>query len=241
MACLLVANSGLYVSQRLTDLVYAGDPLNAIRILSEFAVDEIVVLEVSKYHHMPKSKSQLLAKLAENCASPLTIGGSINSIEQVMRFHDLGFDKTLVRSALSDKAFLEKVASKYGSQSLVACLDIVKINDTLLKVNKKHMDFRELIDEINSMQNLGIGEIVIHDISNQGLQCGFSLFSIVEEIARLTSIPLNLMGGFLGFDESKDVMEEKHFRGKISIILSTSIFVRKETQSIFIQYSKAKG
>ena len=55
---------------------------------------------------------------------PLTIGGGINSFDHAARIFDAGADKLLIGSLLhEDPAHVEKVASYYGSQSIVASLD----------------------------------------------------------------------------------------------------------------------
>ena len=53
-----------------------------------------------------------------------TIGGGINSFDHAARIFDAGADKLLIGSLLhEDPAHVEKVASYYGSQSIVASLD----------------------------------------------------------------------------------------------------------------------
>ena len=60
---------------------------------------------------------------------PLTIGGGIRSFEHAAKIFDVGADKLLIGSMLHlAPDCVEKVASNYGSQAIVASLDCKLVN-----------------------------------------------------------------------------------------------------------------
>ena len=74
-------------------------------------------------------KSTTIKKIAEQCFTPLTVGGNINSFEKAIKIIRNGADKILLNSASEDKNLIKKISDYLGSQCVVVGIDIINIKN----------------------------------------------------------------------------------------------------------------
>lgn len=195
---LLLSDGGLVKTTQFKKPKYVGDPTNAIRIFNEKEVDELIVLDISASKSGKGPDYNTIDLFASECFMPLCYGGGISTLDQAEKIFDLGVEKVSLQSAaLNDLSLVEKIANKYGSQSVVISLDIGKsfwgtkklYNSATRKLEK--LDYKAFLKDA---VNAGAGEVVVNSIYNEGLREGYDL-DLITEISSDISVPIVAMGG----------------------------------------------
>jgi cyclase len=196
--CLLVHQNGLVKSVQFKNYKYIGDPINAVRIFNEKQSDELMLIDIDATVGKYEPNYKLIQNIASECRMPLCYGGGIKNAEQAQKIFSLGVEKIALSSVLIDTPnLITEIASKVGSQSVVAVLDIKKKKlggYELYTHNGKKATGINPFDFIKIIEELGAGEIVINSIDNDGMMNGYDL-NLVEKARISTSLPLTVLGG----------------------------------------------
>jgi cyclase len=196
--CLLVHESGLVKSVQFKNYKYIGDPINAVRIFNEKQSDELMLIDIDATVNNNEPNYKLIQNIASECRMPLCYGGGIKNVEQAQNIFSLGVEKIALSSILIEvPKLISKIASKVGSQSVVAVLDIKKKmfgGYELYTHNGKKSTGINPIEFIKKIEELGAGEIVINSIDQDGMMNGYDL-KLVEQVRYSTSLPLTVLGG----------------------------------------------
>lgn len=197
--CLLIRNGGLVKTVNFGAPKYVGDPLNAVRIFNEKEVDEIVVLDIDATARGGEPNYALIKNLAAECRMPLCYGGGVRNVEQFQRLVSLGVEKVAVSTAaLENPALVKEAASKVGSQSVTAILDIKKSGllggyKIFIRNGSKNTG-RSVVDVVRELDQLGAGEIVINSIDRDGTMKGYD-FDLIAQVRKETDRPITILGG----------------------------------------------
>ncbi|ALV23676.1 glycosyl amidation-associated protein WbuZ [Campylobacter iguaniorum] len=196
--CLLVHNKGLVKTVKFKDSKYVGDPINAVKIFNEKEVDELIVLDIDATVENREPDYKMIENIASECRMPLCYGGGIKTVEQAIKIFNLGVEKIALSSAaIEDSNLITKIAKEVGSQSVVAILDVKKKlfgGYDIYTHNGTKKQNKDLKKFINELQSLGIGEIVLNSIDNDGLMQGYD-FDLIEKIKPSINVPTTVLGG----------------------------------------------
>jgi cyclase len=196
--CLLVHKGGLYKTVGFDKPKYVGDPLNAVRIFNEKAVDELMVIDIDASSEQRDPDYTLIRNLAAECRMPLAYGGGVRSVEQFQRIIALGVEKVAVSSAaVSDPALITAAAQRVGGQSVVAVLDVRPVGRDKWEVfthNGRRATGLDAVDFARRMAQAGVGEIVLNSIDRDGVMKGYDL-ALVRRVRDAVSVPLTVLGG----------------------------------------------
>jgi imidazole glycerol-phosphate synthase subunit HisF len=202
--CLLLRNNGLVKTKQFGQTKYVGDPINALRIFNDKAVDELIVLDIQVGKERKEPNYELIGQFAGECFMPLAYGGGITSVDQARRIFALGVEKICVQTAaLQDLDFVAKLAQQFGNQSIVVVADIKK--NWLGKYKLLASSTSKTIDLpwqkfLEQAALAGAGELVVQAVDRDGLRCGLDL-ALIKEAATLTQVPLIAMGGLSGLND----------------------------------------
>lgn len=207
--CLLVHDGGLVKTRRFKEPKYVGDPINAVRIFNQKEVDELVVIDIDASKKNTGPNFELISSLATECFMPLTYIGGIHSLDTARKILALGIEKIGINSAsLSDLSLINKIATNFGSQAVLSCVDVKK---TILGGYKlfNHVDAKassNLEDHIKDCIDAGAGEILLQSVDNDGMQQGLDL-DLIKRISPFVDVPLIALGGAGKFDDLKDGLD----------------------------------
>mgnify|MGYP000417333584 FL=1 len=209
--CLLVHNKGLVKTVKFKDAKYVGDPINAVKIFNEKESDELIVLDIDATVEGREPDYKMIENLAAECRMPLCYGGGIKTVEQATRIFNLGVEKIALSSAVIENLKLvSDISKEVGSQSVVVVIDVKKKMFggydiyTHNGTKKTNIDLEKFIIEL---QSLGIGEIVINSIDNDGVMKGYDL-SLIEKIKPLINVPMTVLGGAGTLEDIKKLIEK---------------------------------
>lgn len=236
--CLLVHNKGLVKTVKFKDSKYIGDPINAVKIFNEKESDELIVLDIDATVENREPDYKMIENLATECRMPLCYGGGIKTVEQATRIFNLGVEKiALSSSAIENPELVANIAKKVGNQSVAVVIDVKKKMFggydiyTHNGTKKTKVDLEKFIYEL---QSLGVGEIVINSIDNDGIMKGYDL-SLIEKIKPLIDVPMTVLGGAGSLDDIEKLIR------KFGIIgcSAGSLFVFKgKYKAVLINYPK---
>lgn len=197
--CLLVRNKGLVKTVKFGASKYVGDPINAVKIFNEKEVDELIVLDIDATTTGEGPDFKMIQNLAAECRMPLCYGGGVKTAEQAKAIIGLGVEKVaLSAAALESPALVTQIADEIGRQSVVVVLDVKKRmfgeRYEIYTHNAKVNTGKCPIDFAQSLEKLGVGEIVLNSIDNDGEMKGYDLV-LAKKIREKISVPMTVLGG----------------------------------------------
>lgn len=235
--CLLVRNKGLVKTVKFGASKYVGDPINAVKIFNEKEADELIVMDIDATTSGSGPDFGMIEKLAAECRMPLCYGGGIKSVEQAKTIIGLGVEKVALSSAVLEKpSLVSQIAEEIGSQSVVVVLDVKKrflgarydIHIRNAKVNTGICP----IDFARTLEKLGVGEIVVNSIDNDGVMKGYDL-SVTRQVREAVSVPVTVLGGAGALSDIRSLIEKFGVIGAAS----GSLFVFKGVyKAVLINY-----
>jgi imidazole glycerol-phosphate synthase subunit HisF len=204
IACIFLKNGMIVRSEDFKKHQVIGNPINQVKRFSDWAVDEIIYLDISKTRnydnrrddHMVKissNKLDLLSEISKNIFSPFSFGGGVRTVEDIQNILQRGADKVVLNSGIYlDNTLLPNAVEIFGSQALVACVDY---KDDYVYFNHGEIKSQYIVEDWCSLlERNGIGEILLNDILRDGKGCGYDLDTIKKIVDQL-SVPVIALSG----------------------------------------------
>ena len=213
----ILLKNGLIVRSQLFSVHQSiGNPMHTVRRLSNWNVDELILLDISTEdrHDLRRDDLQvqysdstllgLLPEIAKLCFMPLAVGGRIRDIESMRELFARGADKCVLNSEAVRKPDLVHQASQaFGAQAIVISIDTLRHPDGRLEV---HIDGGKTPTGLEpaawarECELLGAGEILINSIDRDGSGVGYDL-ELVKVVSDAVSIPVIACGGVGSYDD----------------------------------------
>lgn len=194
---LLLRDGVLHKPVRFSAGTYVGDPQVAVKILSEKGADELVVLDMSATARGGPDFG-LIEAIASEAFVPLAYGGGIRNEPDAARVLGLGIEKVVVGSAaVESPALVTRLAESFGSQAVVACLDVKKhlFRGYLVHSYGGARRTRHSPAELaRSLLLAGAGEILLQAIDREGTGLGYDL-ALIREVTQSVDVPVVASGG----------------------------------------------
>lgn len=234
--CLLVHNKGLVKSVKFKDYKYVGDPINAVKIFNEKEVDELIMLDIDATVNNSEPDYKMIQNVANESRMPLCYGGGIKTAAQAQKIIKLGVEKVAISSAaLETPQLLKEMSDIIGRQSVVVVLDVKKSlfgNYEIVTHNGKNKFKGKLEQTIKSLEEVGIGELVINSVDHDGVMKGYDL-TLAERVRAISSVPLTILGGAGKYDDILELIQ----KFKIIGASAGSLFVFKGVyKAVLINY-----
>jgi len=175
----------------------AGDPVEVAKIYDKAGADELVFLDITASHEGRKIFIDVVSRTAEQIFMPLTVGGGINSVEDIRVLLNAGADKTSMNtSAVKNPDLVREASERFGSQCIVVAIDAKRIG-TEWKVfthGGRNQTDKDAVDWAREVQRLGAGEILLTSMDADGTKDGFDL-PLTKAVAAAVNIPVIASGG----------------------------------------------
>ena len=221
--CLDVKDGQTVKGVNFENLKYAGDPVELAKKYSLEGADELVFLDITATNEKRKTIVELVERVAKNVFIPFTVGGGINSTEDIRAILNAGADKISLKSAaVKNPELISECVNYFGSQCIVVAIDAKKIdNEYFVHINagKKNTGIK-LKDWAKEVQRRGAGEILLTSMDFDGTQKGFDI-DMNRLVSETVHIPVIASGG-AGADSRhfRDVFEKTN----VDAALAASIF-----------------
>lgn len=220
--CLDVKNGETVKGVNFVNLRSAGDPVELGEAYSRAGADELVYLDITASFEGRKTFTDMVTKVARRINIPFTVGGGINTIEDVERMLYAGADKISVNSAaLKRPQLIDEIAQRFGSQVCVCAIDARLDADgwhCYLKGGRERTE-RRLLEWAKEAQDRGAGEILFTSMNHDGVKTGYANEALAELADKLT-IPVIASGGA----GTKEHFRDAFTKGHADAALAASVF-----------------
>lgn len=200
----------------------AGDPVELAKKYSLHGADELVFLDITATIEKRKTLIELVKKIASEINIPFTVGGGINTVEDVKSLIHAGADKVSINSAAVKRPeLIEEIAKEFGSQCVVLAIDTNLINNiwkVFIHGGRTPIEI-DTIDWIKQAESLGAGEILLTSMLHDGTKNGFAI-ELTKMVSESVNIPVIASGGAGKMSHFKDLFNNTNATGA----LAASIF-----------------
>ena len=175
----------------------AGDPVGLAKLYTLQGADELVFLDITATIEKRKTFAALVEKVAQEINIPFTVGGGIQTLDDVSVLINSGADKVSVNSsAIRRPVFISEAARKFGSQCVTVAIDIkMQNNEWMVFLNGGRIATTMTgINWAKQAEQLGAGEILLTSMNNDGTKKGFAI-DITNAISKAVNIPVIASGG----------------------------------------------
>ncbi len=220
--CLDIKNGRIVKGVNFIDIRDAGDPITMVKKYVEDGADELVFLDITATIEKRKTLAALVEKIGKEINIPFTVGGGINSIEDVSLIISAGADKVSINSsAVNRPELIADIAGNFGSQCVVVAIDTKFENgEWYVYINGGKISTKiRTIDWAIKAANFGAGEILLTSMNNDGTKNGFAI-DITSQVSKAVNIPVIASGGAGSKVHFKEVFEQTNATGA----LAASIF-----------------
>lgn len=220
--CLDIKDGRTVKGVNFVDIKDAGDPIELAKQYVEQGADELVFLDITATIENRKTLIDLVKRIAEEINIPFTVGGGINSVEDVSNLIKAGADKVSINSsAVKRPELISEIANEFGSQCVVVAIDtkfengkwMVFIHGGRTETSLNTLDWAKQIE------SFGAGEILLTSMNNDGRKNGFAL-DITNQVSEEVNMPIIASGGAGSKEHFKDVFQQTGATGG----LAASIF-----------------
>tara|TARA_Y100001970_G_scaffold294127_1_gene447268 strand:+ start:115905 stop:116663 length:759 start_codon:yes stop_codon:yes gene_type:complete len=221
--CLDVHDGRVVKGVNFVNLVDAGDPVEQARIYDDQGADELCFLDITASSDNRDTLYDVVAKTSEQCFMPLTVGGGVRNIDDVLKLLHAGADKVSINTAAVKRPDLVSEASeKFGRQCIVVAIDAKQVSDNCYEIfthgGRKPTGI-DAIEWARLMVKKGAGEILLTSMDRDGTGKGFDI-DLTKKVSEAVSVPVIASGGVGTLDHMTSGIKD----GGASAVLAASIF-----------------
>ena len=221
--CLDVKDGRVVKGVNFVDLVDAGDPVEQAKIYDAAGADELCFLDITASHEKRGILLDVVARTAEVCFMPLTVGGGVRALEDIRRLLLAGADKVSINTAaIETPEIVGESARKFGSQCIVVALDAKRGeggNYELYTHGGRKPTGLDAVRWAQRMVELGAGEILLTSMDRDGTREGYNI-PLTRAVADAVPVPVIASGGVGQLSHLVEGVRDGH----ASALLAASIF-----------------
>lgn len=225
--CLDVRNGQLTKGIKFKGNVDIGCPVETARRYYEEGADEIVFYDITASSEGRMAFLDVVGRVAQAIFIPFTVGGGINTVEDMWAALLAGAEKVSVNSgAVKNPAIIAQGAKAFGSQCVVVGMDVKQVEpspsipsgyEIVVHGGRKYTGL-DALAWAERCEELGAGELCVNSIDADGTKDGYEL-KLTRAVSEAVNIPVIASGGA----GSPLHMHEALSQGKASAALIASI------------------
>jgi imidazole glycerol-phosphate synthase subunit HisF len=220
--CLDVRAGRVVKGVKFLDLRDAGDPVEIARLYDREGADELCFLDITASHENRGIILDVVARTAEQVFMPLTVGGGINTPQDIRNLLKAGADKVSINTgAVNRPEFVGEAAELFGSQCIVVAIDAKRVGESweVFTHGGRNPTGIDACEWAKRMENYGAGEILLTSMDRDGTKAGYDL-GLTRAISDQVRIPVIASGGVGNLEHIYDGLTH----GNASAALAASIF-----------------
>jgi cyclase len=225
--CLDVKDGRVVKGVSFVNLVDAGDPVESARAYDAAGADELCFLDITASSDNRDTIFDVVARTAEHCFMPLTVGGGVRTVADIRKLLLAGADKVSINSAaVANPDFVAEAADKFGNQCIVVSIDSKKVSaegeedrwEIFTHGGRKPTGI-DAVAFAEKMVERGAGELLLTSMDRDGQKSGYDI-ALTRTIADRVSVPVIASGGVGTLDHLVEGVRDGH----ATAVLAASIF-----------------
>lgn len=225
--CLDVDNGRVVKGIRFVSLVDAGDAVEQARRYDSEGADELTFLDITASSDKRAIIMELVRRVADEVFIPLTVGGGLNSIDDIQSVLRAGADKVSLNTAAVERPeLINEVAEVFGSQCIIVAIDARRRTpgdssnrwEVFTHGGRKNVGW-DAVEWAQRAESLGAGEILLTSMDKDGTRDGYDL-ELTRAISSAVRIPVIASGGAGRLEHFYEALTD----GGASAVLAASLF-----------------
>ena len=220
--CLDVKDGRVVKGVNFVELRDAGDPVEQARAYDAAGADELMFLDITASHERRGAILDVIARTADVCFMPLSVGGGIRQVEDARRLLLAGADKISVNTAaVENRDLISACADAFGSQAVVVAIDAKADGDRwqVYTYGGRTATGLDVVEYAIDAVKRGAGEILLTSMDRDGAKTGFDI-KLLRAVTKAVDVPVIASGGA----GSAAHMVEAVVEGGADAVLAASIF-----------------
>lgn len=238
--CLDVKNENVVKGIHFLGLKEVGNPVSLAKKYYLDGADELVFLDISATVEKRKTMVEVVKKVAKEIFIPFTVGGGIQTVEDVRAMLMAGADKVSLNSAaIRNPSLIKEASERFGNQCVVLAVDAKKRMDNTgwnvyIEGGRKDTGI-DCMEWIQKGVSLGAGEILLTSMDADGTKDGFDI-ELYKAVSKIVNVPVIASGGCGKMEDFEDALQVS------DAALAASIFHYDETSVRNVKkFLKEKG
>lgn len=195
--CLDVKDGRVVKGTNFVDLRDAGSAVELAERYYHEGADELVFLDITASLEKRKTLVELVKNVASVIRMPFTVGGGISELNDIEALLRAGADKVSLNSSIvKNPSLISDAAKRFGSQAVVAAIDVKVMNGIkkiFIKGGKEETEL-EGLSWCKKVNELGAGEILLTSMDHDGTKEGYDL-DFLKQVVESVTIPVIASGG----------------------------------------------
>ena len=229
--CLDVKDGRVVKGVNFVALRDAGDPVEQATAYDAAGADELMFLDITASHERRGAILDVIARTADVCFMPLSVGGGIRQVEDARRLLRAGADKISINTAaVENRDLISACADAFGSQAVVVAID-AKHGASVSGDRSRNSGWRvftyggrtdtglDVIDYAIEAVKRGAGEILLTSMDRDGAKSGYDL-ALLKAVTDAVGVPVIASGGAGEASHMVDAV----IQGGADAVLAASIF-----------------
>ncbi|WP_395671970.1 imidazole glycerol phosphate synthase subunit HisF [Phenylobacterium sp.] len=220
--CLDVKDGRVVKGVQFVSLRDAGDPVEQARAYDAAGADELMFLDITASHENRDTIYDVVARTADVCFMPLSVGGGIRQVADARKLLLAGADKISVNTAaVKDRSLIAGCADAFGSQATVVAIDAKRVGGRwrVFIMGGREDTGLDVVDYAVDAVKHGAGELLLTSMDRDGAKIGYDL-DLLKAVTSAVNVPVIASGGAGNAAHMVDAVKV----GGADAVLAASIF-----------------
>ncbi|MDO8295202.1 MAG: imidazole glycerol phosphate synthase subunit HisF [Caulobacter sp.] len=196
--CLDVKDGRVVKGVNFVALRDAGDPVEQAAAYDSAGADELMFLDITASHEGRGAILDVIARTADVCFMPVSVGGGVRTVEDARRLLRAGADKVSINTAaVEDPDLVARMADAFGAQCVVVAVDAKARPDggwNIFTYGGRNDTGLDAVEYAARAVETGAGEILLTSMDRDGARTGYDI-PLLRAITGAVGVPVIASGG----------------------------------------------